>query len=464
MNKILLATSIAPVGLENQKAAVQSWIESGFRVISCNIAEEIAVLKDEFPQVEFVQLTRSGKEIVGKPCPFIYDIMQALRERTDDVCGIVNSDIHFRHFTPDMIEYVRELAKEGVVLLKRQEIRSLDDIGGLYTQSMLGEDTFFFSKKNLEIYSDDGMMIGQPVWDHWIGSTATKNGVPVIEFINPVTFHITHPVIWKEKTESKLYLRLCKKCVPHLIKGDMMDFDALVRSIHQIVASKTMTRAYLPDEMKGKSIRLLYEGEKISQGDAADYIVEIPYPKEMLTFCNDYWKAVIWLMETYGFGSLHLLTWLKNKERELIPITYMDQWEIMERILPITVYQRGIKKEEKQPSWFQICNSWFFLEGDEKNNLKKNNVYGRVLIFPAGQIGRQWKEKYQDFVEIKGFVDNFRAGEDIDGLHIYTIDKLKETETFDFVVVATERYKTELFLQAKQICSCEKVVLWKENT
>lgn len=76
MKQIVLVTSIAPKDIENQKSALNSWIEAGFRIVSCNIRDEIEVIEKEFPQIEFVEMKRDGRGIIGKPCPYIYDMLQ----------------------------------------------------------------------------------------------------------------------------------------------------------------------------------------------------------------------------------------------------------------------------------------------------------------------------------------------------------------------------------------------------
>ena len=39
MNKIVLGTSVSPRNIEKQIYAIRTWIENGFRVISCNVKQ-----------------------------------------------------------------------------------------------------------------------------------------------------------------------------------------------------------------------------------------------------------------------------------------------------------------------------------------------------------------------------------------------------------------------------------------
>ena len=55
--------------IQKQLKAIQTWKSIGFEVISCNVAEEIKLLKPLFRQITFVELARSGKEQTGKPFP-----------------------------------------------------------------------------------------------------------------------------------------------------------------------------------------------------------------------------------------------------------------------------------------------------------------------------------------------------------------------------------------------------------
>ena len=102
---MLIATSLMysndTYEIEKQYKALQTWRDAGFDIISCNVLSEIKQLPILFPQVRFVELKRSGKERTGKPFPFIFDLLEALREnivQENEVCGIINSDIFIKKY------------------------------------------------------------------------------------------------------------------------------------------------------------------------------------------------------------------------------------------------------------------------------------------------------------------------------------------------------------------------------
>ncbi len=77
-HKTLLATSIAPGNLENQKKAVQTWLALGFSVFSLNTKKEIELLACLYEEVNFYQVQRDAKEDCGKPIVYIEDILDFL--------------------------------------------------------------------------------------------------------------------------------------------------------------------------------------------------------------------------------------------------------------------------------------------------------------------------------------------------------------------------------------------------
>ena len=119
-----LATSLAPgrdVAL--QHAAIKSWRDAGFTVLSVNSAAEVPALARDHPDITLITAATTGEKLAGKPVPYIHDLMHALRAAAetsgvalaDCLVGIVNDDIHFRLSAED----TRELAKaaQGSVVL-----------------------------------------------------------------------------------------------------------------------------------------------------------------------------------------------------------------------------------------------------------------------------------------------------------------------------------------------------------
>ena len=87
---ITIATSLAPgKDLHNQRMAINSWLKLGFKVISMNSTEEIAVLQSDFSDIEFVKVHRDGRDKFTKPYIYFDDCLAYVAESESKICGIV---------------------------------------------------------------------------------------------------------------------------------------------------------------------------------------------------------------------------------------------------------------------------------------------------------------------------------------------------------------------------------------
>ena len=93
---VVVVTSFMPRRIEAQRAALQSWQAAGLSVVSVNSRSEAAELREHFPDVTFKLIDQSVEDIRGRPFVPIRALIQAAKESSADVCGIVNSDIQFR--------------------------------------------------------------------------------------------------------------------------------------------------------------------------------------------------------------------------------------------------------------------------------------------------------------------------------------------------------------------------------
>src|SRR5947207_75022 len=100
-----LATSLAPGrDLALQRAAVTSWRDAGFSVLSVNAPAEVPLLARDHPDVTLIAAATTAEKVAGKPVPYIRDLIKALRTAcagrgvplADCTVGIINDDIHLR--------------------------------------------------------------------------------------------------------------------------------------------------------------------------------------------------------------------------------------------------------------------------------------------------------------------------------------------------------------------------------
>lgn len=193
---ITIATSLAPSkDLHNQCMAINSWLKLGFKVISMNSAEEIAVLQPFFSDIEFVQAHRDGRHKFTKPYIYFDDCLAYFAKCESKICGIVNSDIYLLKE-----EFYALLTKEAVhsfVYGCRIDVQSLEDLNGEFFE--LGFDYFFFDKQIVSYYPQSNFLIGLPMWDFWVVLIPIYFRIPVKKVITSHAYHIIHKTNWDHK-------------------------------------------------------------------------------------------------------------------------------------------------------------------------------------------------------------------------------------------------------------------------
>jgi len=222
---LFLATSLVP-GADRalQTAAVQSWRDAGFTVMSVNGAAEIATLTRDYPHVTFVTAPTTAEKLAGKPVPYIHDLMKSLRAAcvahgaslADCTVGIINADIHFR-MPAQATAALLASARDAVVLGPRVDVATqaaLDAFrpSGHETYSV-GYDYFLMSGNVLADFNDSPFCLGMPFWDYWLPLIALLKGRPLKTMLAPVALHVGHETRW----DHSIYFFF------HALIGDVMD-------------------------------------------------------------------------------------------------------------------------------------------------------------------------------------------------------------------------------------------------
>lgn len=268
MTQIAIITSIAPKGIENQRGAIDSWLLAGFKVISFNCSEEIDIIRPFFPEVEFIEAKIDARQRFGKPYVYITDIMKLFLSLPYEVCGIINSDIYIINFKNGLYQYIIEQSKGSLIFVQRTDIDSLDS---LYGSLCLGYDCFFFDKKIAEVYGNEEFCMGQPAWDYWIIIAAAINNVEVKKLLNPIAYHIRHPLNWDVKTGSEFKKAIYEKYIdkPEQNLGDYS--GAVDREYGRLVFHFNREILYLGDK-KEPSVLIVYDAvEDVDINDTATY-------------------------------------------------------------------------------------------------------------------------------------------------------------------------------------------------
>ncbi len=191
---IVIGTSLAPRDFDLQRGSVDSWRALGFDVVSFNAADELDILRTEFPYLSFVQVDRTAQTFVGRPLVFIGDMIRHFIDGGVPIAGLVNADIALRGHQ-DLRSFLTNQARGALVFGHRQDIADEQvDRGTTYE---IGFDFFFFDPA---IYRDFDLdvrfCIGMPFWDYWLPVCSLLEGLTVKRLDSPIAFHVEHAQNW----------------------------------------------------------------------------------------------------------------------------------------------------------------------------------------------------------------------------------------------------------------------------
>jgi tetratricopeptide (TPR) repeat protein len=208
---IVVATSIPPVlarqdgkrtAEQYQALCIRSWIGNGFRVISVNHQEEIAVLAARFPEVTFVHTLRDASEWTGRKNPLLADLLLALKDASEPVLGIINSDLLFEP-SAAWTAKLPSLVGETLVVAHRYDTRSLRE--DTLRRFDTGIDCFFFDRATaLQALEHSALFaIGVPWWDIWFPCVALLHNRKVTVVDRPAILHLAHKAAYSPKVFRK---------------------------------------------------------------------------------------------------------------------------------------------------------------------------------------------------------------------------------------------------------------------
>ena len=427
---MLIATSLMysqdEYEMQKQLKAIQTWENMGFEVISCNVAEEIKLLQLFFQQITFVELSRSGKEQTGKPFPYIYDILQAIKQNCHNkggICGIINSDIFLKHLPKEALQSYFDLTPDTVLILHRYDTEDESDTKGEYYFS--GIDAFFFLNNYLHVFSDQGFMLGRPEWDHWFLGEAVKAGMQVKEIKNKIAFHIKHKQRWTPSESNSMGNRgkkrnLCMDDEYYYQTNEIMaDLSNRILLENDFLKEneKTVTpNEYYYDDIERQKI-LKWERENYKDAEATES-VGLMYFKEQKAYriC-----ALHREIESQMKGKLSLGAVYPNERNKGTILRYID-----------------------------------FKKLDFVENL------GRVYIYPAGRAARLLLDCMDTYhIPVEGLVDRDKSlwGTQCQGHKIFGLDALADKNSFDHVLIATNLYVNEIYNSLIEIVDKEKLIV-----
>jgi hypothetical protein len=192
LRTICIVTSVMPRRIEAQRAALESWRAAGLSVVSVNSCAETAALRKYFPDLTFRTIDRTVEE-GGRPFVPIRALIQAAKETSEDVCGIVNSDVEFRGHA-SFFEMVRQEVPGALVFGNRIDLSDKKLAAGKAFRN--GYDFFFWDRGNSALFEETPMVLGLPWWDFWLPLHAYAQGLRTKRFVTSSMVHIVHPIGW----------------------------------------------------------------------------------------------------------------------------------------------------------------------------------------------------------------------------------------------------------------------------
>lgn len=225
---ITIATTIAPLNLANQKMAITTWLQHGFRVVSINTSQEISQYKTYFPEIEFIEAKNNASTLYGKPFIFLDDFFSFFQQQDSPICGIINSDI-FLH-CKKLCSFLAKEAVNSFIFGPRVDIPTLNAKTG--TLNQWGFDYFFFDRRITYLYPEKaGYCLGLPLWDFWLPLIAIENQIPIKKLETPIAYHINHIQNYSESSLVDFGYRLARHFFPsfNVCKSTMERFGYLVR-------------------------------------------------------------------------------------------------------------------------------------------------------------------------------------------------------------------------------------------
>ena|GEM_PF-6676371 len=478
MEKILIATSIAPFDIENQRKAVNSWLAAGFEVVSCNALVEIEQIKSSFPDIRFIPLERDATDILGKPYPYAYDVLQILKNEKHSVCGFINSDIHLIDFPEELIVMIYEHALNGeMVYSNRMETKSLEqnDIDRAYSYRG-GFDFFIFNKQLIEIYQDDNMFVGNTMWDFWMLGIPYINNIRLTEIKNPVCYHISHKIRWDETLFNKYSKQLADKycnsessAFPFMMMTLVADLSNGLVYESDMVKEKRVLVAFPKDEEIREDTLKSLENQTHSKFDIIqgepDMLKKSEYDYVFYTVSN----------QQYVHTAISLL--LQEAERRNAETLQSDVALVGGDVdkVPVSRYIKTIQSQKGKNILCKIGidkNAPLSLLRAPLSTLSIIKTIGsflkeieRFYIYPAGEMSK-WFIKgllADEKKPLLGLCDKNELlwGKEINGFQIYSPKRLDDTETYDKILI-TSQFEEEIYNELKSRIPADKIVRLSE--
>lgn len=480
MEKIVVGTSLAPFDFEKQMVCLKTWIDSGFEVISFNNKKEIELLKPYFEKlgVIFYEINRDASDAVGKPLPYINDILCEVSRRTERICGYFNADILLHGVSESLYEFICNEAKNSLVYVRRNEISKGEDILKLNWQIHFdGIDVFFLDKKFANLFFEEAFFV-QSAWDLFILEKCKIKGIKVKELINPIAFHKRHSVKWNfdmcnhfAEEFEKRYYGTSKNAYEKTLSRFYCNVLEFTQKICYSNATKEKCLLILEAENE-ETVRSIKEQEDvqvtIKSGDVMqglfDYTICV---KKKAILDRVFCKLVIYLMEQYNLSELEMgRFFVSEREGNLLYNSLNRNVDVVKEINEVsqvytTVHRNGFITEKKAKIFVPISQEKINL--DVQDVIERKKVSGNAYLMPAGVRANEWYEVNRHRlkeINIKGFLDNNmeKVGKSLAKKTIYFAKEVLKTDKNAWVILASKYYNQEIKMQLLEFMSGDRII------
>jgi hypothetical protein len=193
---MIALTSISPkhINEDIQGTAINSWVNLGLKVYSFNNSKEIAILKDNYKNVTFIE-SISGEHKFGRPLIYLDTLLDFAKTQDDtDIC-LINSDIILNDSWTLLPEIIEKLPHRATIVKRRDFINDINDNKVFES----GIDVFFIHKNYIDLIPRSEFAIGACWWDYHVPYSLMKANIPVKFLREPFAFHRLHNVQYSAK-------------------------------------------------------------------------------------------------------------------------------------------------------------------------------------------------------------------------------------------------------------------------
>lgn len=189
---MIAITSISPTHKNGdiQAKAVDSWINSGFTVYAFQSPQEVELMQDKYPKVNFIPTYRTMQKLFKAPYVSINAMIDFSRSMNFGSVMLINSDITIEK-NIERLQYLYENSHKAMITLNRMDYKENIEQGVRYEGGM---DAFIIPKSIYHIYPQSIYCMGQTWWDYWIQFTPIMSGFKVYRDPNPIIYHKEHAI------------------------------------------------------------------------------------------------------------------------------------------------------------------------------------------------------------------------------------------------------------------------------